>query len=1075
MATSHPPAPKPVGLPGQYVRDAVLVPNKLSVSQAAKVVGVGRPAFSNFLNGKAALSAEMATRIERAFAIPAQKLLDMQAAHDAAQARAGGTPPGATTYVPPFLEIKANEIEQWAATNISARTRLPVLLRTLVNSTGIGLSKVDFPGNDDGQRTGRDGTVIAAEGTPRIPQGQSFWEFGCDENAKGKADDDYKSKTTATPKAERAEATFVFATPRRWSGKQKWEDARRAQGQWKDVLALDASDLEQWLEQSIPGQAWFAAEIHRPGKGTQSLDKCWADWSTVSDPPLVGSLFATAIKVAGAIVASRLAKPPEEPIIIAADSTEEGLAFLAQLFSDADSELGAYRDRVVVFREPGVLPKVAAGSSNLIAVAATREVERELAPYCRAIHCFAVYPRNAANAEPHVVLEPLHATPFNISLEEMKFGKDKIERLAHESGRSLTVLRRRLAKVPAIRTPEWAADAGTAARLVPFLLAGAWSSTNTSDQVIVSLLSSGTDYPTLEKDLQELTQLNDAPVWSVGTYRGVVSKMDLLFAISGTITQGEIKTFFDVARLVLSEDDPSLDLPEEDRWAAAWRGKTREISSALRRSISETLVLLAVHGNELFQKRLGLNVEALIVQLIRDLLTPLKARTLEAQERDLPTYAEAAPGEFLAILEADLKGPEPASLQLMRPAESGAFGRCLRTGLLWALEGLAWSPGMLPRTAFVIAKLAQIQIDDNWMNKPIESLRAIFRAWMPQTEATREQRIAVMNLLAREVPGVAWQICVDQFGDSHQVGHYSHKPRWRNDGHGFGEPLRNSDVHAFQIAMIEMALTWKNHNRETLGDLITRLPSLDNDIWQTTVWKLVKHWADAGASDNDKAWVREKIRLAIMSRRAARRNSNKPPLKTAALKTAADAAYQALEPVDILSKHEWLFRQEWVEESADELHEDTDYRTREERVERLRTEALHEIVAKRGVEGVLELAEMGKAPGRIGWLMMNILPEDELARFLLLAMPPGTVTSARRNLVYGALHGVNESGRAELLAKLGESLAPRDFAEILKFAPFCGPTWAFVDELDDVSQKVYCWADVAPDWRRQSDDDLNAE
>ncbi len=1059
----------PAELPGRYVRDIALTPNNVSVAHAAKVLGVGRSALSNFLNGNAAVSPDMAARIERAFGIPAQKLLDMQAAYDATQAKAKGAPSATKAYVPPFLEIKANEIENWARTSISARTRLAVFLRTLVNSTGIALSKVDFPGNDDAQRVGLDGTAVAAQGTPWIPVGQSFWEFGCDQDPKAKADHDYAKKTKATNKANRDETTFMFVTPRRWPGKQKWEDIRRAEGQWKDVRAFDASDLEQWLEQSIPAQAWFAAEIHRPTNGAHSLEKCWADWANVSDPPLSGSLFATAIKVSGTIVAAKLSKAPEEPTIIAADSMEEGLAFLAQLFNSAGGEYAAYRDRVVVFHEPNVLPKLAAGSSNFIAVAATREVERELAPYCRLIHSIVVYPRNAANAEPHVILEPLHDTAFRTSLEEMKFTRDDIDRLGHESGRSLTVLRRRLAKVPAIRTPHWAADAGTAGRLVPFLFAGAWSSTNTSDQTIVSLLAGDTDYSVLEKQLQALTGLNDTPVWSVGTYRGVVSKTDILFAISGTLTEPELRTYVDVARLVLSEDDPSLDLPEEKRWAASMYGKTREISSALRQSISETLVLLAVHGNTLFQKRLGINVEALVSRLVRDLLIPLTTRTLEAQERDLPTYAEAAPGEFLSILEEDLKNPAPAALSLMRPVESGTFGRCVRSGLLWALEGLAWPPSMLSRAALVLAKLAKIQIDDNWMNKPIESLRAIFRAWMPQTEATLDQRIAVMKRLAEEVPDVAWQICVDQFGDSQQVGHYSHKPRWRNDGHGFGEPLRSGEIHRFQVAMVKMALGWNSHNRETLGDLITRIYGLD-EAWQKTVWELVKSWAEAGASDLDKAWVREKIRVTLMSRRAA---LGKQQRRTDKLKAAADAAYKALEPTDILSKHEWLFRQQWIEESADELNdEEADYQKRAERIDQLRTAAMREVVAGRGVQGVLELAEMGNAPGQIGWSITKALPEEQIAGFIVTAMPPGTDSWTRRNLVYGVLHAVKDDGRTKILGEVKQALAQRDFAEILKFAPFHSATWALADNLDEASQKIY-WADVSPNWQHQSDADLN--
>lgn len=1048
-------------LPGTYVREAALKSNKISVSQAAKILGIGRPALSNFLNGNASISPDMAARIERAFGISAEILFKMQAAYDAAESKAKGAPSGTKAYVPPFLAIKANEIEDWAATSISARTRLPVFLRTLINSTGVGLSKVDFPGNDDGERRGKDGVTVALEGTPWVPKGKSHWEFGCNKRPKTKADQDYANKTRDHSSEERKETEFIFVTPRRWSGKQDWEDAHRKKGQWKDVRVLDASNLEQWLEQSIAAQAWFAAETLCPSNGAYPLDKCWKDWADVTNPPLPSSLFAAAIEVGADIVASRLTKPPESPTIIAADSKEEGLAYLAQLFNEAGGDLAKFRDRIVVFQESGVLPKLAAGTTSFIAVAATRDVEIELAPYCQSIHTIVVHPRNVANAEPHVVLEPLHDTAFRKSLEELEYTRDDIDKLGRESGRSLTVLRRRLAKVPIVRTPQWAAQTDTAQQLAPFLFAGAWTSINTSDQAVVSLLSGGVDYPTLEKRLQALTGINDAPTWSIDKYRGIVSKIDLLFAIGVVMTESDLNNYFEVAHLVLSEDDPSLDLPEKDRWAANIYGKTRETSSALRDGISETLVLLAVHGNTLFQERLGIDVEALAAQLVRKLLTPLTTRTLEAQERDLPTYAEAAPSEFLSIVEEDLKSSEPASLALMRPVESDMFGGCVRSGLLWALEGLAWPSSMLARSATILGRLAQIQIDDNWANKPIESLRAIFRSWMPQTEASLEQRIAVIKRLVEEVPAIAWQVCVDQFGDLHQVGHYSHKPRWRNDGHGFGEPLQDDEIHAFRLAMIEMSLSWTAHNCDTLGDLIERLYGLNEDQ-RATVWKLVKSWAESGASDKEKVWVSEKIRVTVLS---------KP--EVGGLAAFAKTACKALEPTDTVWKHEWLFRQDSVDESADELHnEDTDFHARDERIAQQRKEALQEILADSGVDGVLELAELGKAPGRIGGTMAIVLAEDRIASFVLNAMPAGSESWTRNNLVYGMLHALSDDLRAQVLKTISSSLNSSNFSEILRFAPFVGATWVLVDKLDSTSQDSY-WANVSPDWRHQSDVDLN--
>jgi hypothetical protein len=43
----------------------------------------------------------------------------------------------------------------------------------------------------------------------------------------------------------------------------------------------------------------------------------------------------------------------------------------------------------------------------------------------------------------------------------------------------------------------------------------------------------------LEKECQILAQLNDAPVWSIGSYRGVISKIDPLHAIAGVVTSDE--------------------------------------------------------------------------------------------------------------------------------------------------------------------------------------------------------------------------------------------------------------------------------------------------------------------------------------------------------------------------------------------------------------------------------------------------------------------------------------------------------------------------------------------------------
>jgi antitoxin HigA-1 len=73
---------------GSFLRTEVIGKLGLTVTAAAGALGVTRQALNNLLNGKAALSAEMALRLDKAFGIGMEHLLRMQLAFDMAQARA---------------------------------------------------------------------------------------------------------------------------------------------------------------------------------------------------------------------------------------------------------------------------------------------------------------------------------------------------------------------------------------------------------------------------------------------------------------------------------------------------------------------------------------------------------------------------------------------------------------------------------------------------------------------------------------------------------------------------------------------------------------------------------------------------------------------------------------------------------------------------------------------------------------------------------------------------------------------------------------------------------------------------
>ncbi len=79
MAMKNPPHP------GQVIRELCLSPMSLTVTAAAKGLGVSRKALSELLNGHSGISPEMAVRLHKAFGGSVESWLTQQMQYDLAQ------------------------------------------------------------------------------------------------------------------------------------------------------------------------------------------------------------------------------------------------------------------------------------------------------------------------------------------------------------------------------------------------------------------------------------------------------------------------------------------------------------------------------------------------------------------------------------------------------------------------------------------------------------------------------------------------------------------------------------------------------------------------------------------------------------------------------------------------------------------------------------------------------------------------------------------------------------------------------------------------------------------------------
>ena len=303
--------------------------------------------------------------------------------------------------------------------------------------------------------------------------------------------------------AERAECTFVFVTPRNWPAKTDWAKGKNAAGDWKAVRAFDASDLEQWVEESVPAQMWLAEQLALPVSGFETLDQCWRRWEEASDPKMTPALFEPSIVAYRDTFKKWLEKPSEKQFVVAADSTDEALAFLSCLFQDDRHRCTASREtsRQYSSRLNRCAPWQPRRHRSFQS-STPKKRNTNWQPSIADSTASSFVSAMPLSRKPDIALDLLNYDGFKKALAEMGIKDDRVERLARESGRSPTILLRRLSKIEAIRKPQWAGDVESARSLIPMALVGAWHAKADADCEVVSTLA-GRPYQEIEKSVAE--------------------------------------------------------------------------------------------------------------------------------------------------------------------------------------------------------------------------------------------------------------------------------------------------------------------------------------------------------------------------------------------------------------------------------------------------------------------------------------------------------------------------------------------------------------------------------------------
>ena len=911
--------------------------------------------------------------------------------------------------------VTATDLEHWSDFRES-QSELPRVIRRLALVTNPDIRHISFRTGEGVNLGGADGTIDAAAPTAFIPEGISVWEMGTGADPRRKADADYSARTVAEGIASTSTGTFVFVTSRRWPSKDAWVAGKKSDGKWKDVRALDADDLEAWLESAPSVHLWLSHEIGTTPVAALDFDRWWREWQAATNPALSARFMLAGRDEEQKKILQWLASPASA-LGIQTESRDESIALFASILDGLPPDRReAMFGRTVIVQDEAAWRYLVATKSPLILIPSF-DADAVMAGALRTAHAVIV-PLGIGDAAGSGVVDvrPILREPAVKELEAGGVDRDRCWSLASLARRSMTAFRRTIAIAPTMRVPGWA-EPGVARTLLPALLIPRWNDGRAGDRRAISILG--------QASYEEIVDRVGA--WSHGTDPALrrrlavwylVSPEDAFTQLRRYIGDDDLARFSTLALDVLGRVDARLELPHDKRWLSGIIQETPEFSDLIRTSVASTLALLGARGDSAPATGTADAVAGVAARIVSELLARANAdfRLWQSLGDCLPALAEAAPDVFLGALESGLgRADQPLRKIFMDEKNDSFFVSSPHTGLLWALERLAWSADYLPRVVRVLGALDRIDPDGRLANRPLRTLRSIFLPWLPQTAATVDERLAVLEAWADDQPDVVWKVLVSMLPEFHGIGEYTDSPRWREwkpDGPTNVPALDYAKCVVTAIAKL-LRLVGTDGSRWT--QLLSALPMLQPREHDAVLGALrALNPATVPPADRKAIW--DALRVIV----ADHRSSSTAAWRMPSERTDVIAAMlDQFAPADVISKYGWLFSWHAKIPDGSATIENIEEYTRE--LELRRDDGLRAVAEDGGTVSVVQIAAGADDPQAVGWTAgrLGILTEGEDALMRdHLASSDGKMAAFAFGYVGGRAHALGpELGRAWIRSK----------------------------------------------------------
>lgn len=964
--------------------------------------------------------------------------------------------------------VQAGDLDRYAPTRESQAV-IPELVYWLIKQSCFDLIVFRIPYGDAVNQPGWDGMVETNEGFLEfVPKGKSYWEIGTGSDPQSKATDDFRKRTEEINDEIRAESSFIFVTPRSsgsggWNEPEqtKWLERRKNKG-WKLIRIIDGVKLADWLREYPAIGKWMAKKLNLTTSlgGVSTPTEHWEDLlseCTMGDPPLPPKLF-TVGRTGACDALHALFEGKTQVLMLFAESPQDVADFVSAFLAGLAPEISqTFINRCLYINDEQAWRSIVETRSPHVLVAdprlglETEEGARLLTIARRKSHAIIVPLCGAwsgSNPEILKLRSPSQSTIESV-LKESGYPEIRAKELGRIGGDRISALRRHLrgyGNLPSYATWENAnliAQAG---------LVGNWDGSNLSDRSALEVFL-GKGYGEWIETLRPDTLRSDSPLIQLNEKWRIVARGEAWISLGNRITNDDLDRFYDMAVRVLSERNPEFDLPKEDRFAASIHGKNLSHSNLIRKGIAESLSLLGSRPEALSSCSEG-KAEFTAVRVVRNILNKASWERWASLDSIMPLLAEAAPEEFLTAVESVLIDLNKAPFHKIFEEEGGGVmgGSNYMSGLLWALETLAWSPAFLSRVSVILADIASIDPGGKWTNRPSNSLADIFLPWHVQTTALFGQRKTAVEAVLKEHPAVGWKLLLALLPHNRGFTSGCHRPVWRNFiPRDWKDSVLISEYWEQVSAYTDLAVGLAKNDSGKLGELIQRLA----DLPKSAVENLLDHLKRdevVNLPEEERLLLWEKLDSLVRHHRKFPDTEWALPVDE--VNKIAETA-QELAPRTPELKYHYLFSGR----DYDLFDEKDNYDEQRRRLDEMRQAAIIEIIGCDGIDLALKFAKKVADPYEVGRTLGELVIDgiDDVILPHLLNSNDDTLLRVVSGFVGSRFWKLKTAWIDNILTR---GWSPEDKAKFLTYLPFEDEIWKRAAKHLTIVHEALYWKNV---------------